>query len=190
MKKSVVFVVVFLLISMTAAQVANFVLEIKYNKTDRSSPFFGRTKIELPPFKYLEICNATNGYAESVFVQPGDDFCLWTKVDTKKFDWHVKSDTLFLEFKSIHGSDYDGTRPDFYLIAPHIDGVTVNKGFCKIIGWNIPNLNVQIGWKSGWLPEVMLDQNTIDSLTVKMKFDSSLKITDTNKIENKSIVKF
>lgn len=189
MKKSSIFLIVFLLASVIGSMIVNFVLGMKYENIDRSDPFFGRKKIELPPFKYVKIQGGKSNQSESIFIQPGNDFCFWTKIDTSKIGWHVKSDTLHFEFKSIHLSGWDGARPDFYLIAPHVAGITINGGICKIEGWNIPKLNVQIGSEWGWVPEVMLAENTIDSLLVKMKCDDCLEITNDNKISTKSISK-
>ena len=95
-----------------------------------------------------------------------------------------------MELKALHLKGWDGSTPDIYLQAPHIAGVTVKNGYCKIEGWNVPNLNVHIGNAGGTVPEVMLAENTIESLSVRMKCDSCLRIGNGNKIANSKIERF
>lgn len=189
MRKSTVFLIIFFLTSAIGAVVTNIILAAKYDKIDWSDPYFGRKKIELPPFKYVKFFKNGEGFPGSLCVQPGNDFAFLTKIDTNDIGWNVKSDTLFFEIKSFSGKGWDGARPNVYLVAPHIEGVTVNDGYCKVRGWDIPRLNVQVG-ESTREGQVMLSENTIDSLYVRVKYDKSLVIKDDNKILNKSIEKF
>lgn len=189
MKKSIIFLIVFFLISMVGAVVTNFILGIKYERLDWSDSYLGRKKIELPPFKYVKFYGNDKGVEGSVFVQPGNDFAFLTRIDTNDIGWYVKSDTLFFEFKSVSEKGWDVARPNVYLVAPHIAGVNVSRGYCKVRGWNIPSLDIQIGEGVWRREQVILAENMIDSLFVRVNYDGILKIEDDNKIRNKSILK-
>lgn len=179
MKKSNIFIIGLLAITLIFVVGSNLVLKAEFDKIDLSDPYYGYKKEGLKPFSHIKINGKQAGLTQ---IQQGVAFEIRYIPEREKVEWKINGDTLELTHKPIQLQDYDpyydfDSKPVIYIIAPILSGADVANTVNILKGWKTTDFTLKQKGNS-----TLLTENSISNLSANLKSGGYLLINGKNKI--------